>query len=452
MPAAAPNEVVDHLRAVVGTQHVLVDADVRRSYELDWTGRFSGSAVAVVRPGSVGEVAAVVSWCDEHGVAVVPQGGNTGLVAGAVPPSGSVVLSLVRLRDLGLVDGAAGQVTVGAGVTLGALQQHVGGSGWAFGVDLSPRDSCTIGGMVATNAGGMRVLRHGTMRAQVLGVEAVLADGSVVRHLGGLVKDNTGYDLAGLLCGSEGTLAVVTAARLRLVPDPPDRLVALVALPDVEAATTLGALVRRTVDGLDALEVIARRGLATVCDAFGLAAPFAEHPEVALLVEWAGQGTPPDALGAALADLSVVAADDDAGRAALWRYREDLPSAIQRAGVPHKLDITVPFGALATFADEVAATVATVAPQATVHLFGHLGDGNLHVNVTGVAVDDDRLDDAVLHLVARHGGSVSAEHGIGRAKVRWLGLSRSPAEIAAMRAVKHALDPNITLNPGVLLP
>jgi FAD/FMN-containing dehydrogenase len=442
----------DDLASIVGSPHVVVDPAVRASYETDWTGRFRGEARAVVRPGTVDEVVAVLQRCDGGGAAVVPQGGNTGLVAGAVPPVGSVVLSLGRLDGLGPVDDRAGQVTVGAGGTLAALQRHLDGTGWAFGVDLAPRDSCTVGGMVATNAGGTRVLRHGAMRSQVLGVEAVLADGAVLRHLGGLVKDNTGYDLAGLLCGSEGTLGVVTSVRLRLVPDLPDRLVVLVALPSMPAAVHLASDLRRRVEGLDALEVVATRGIGLVVEQLDLPPPFTEDPEVAVLVEWAGHGSPPAALGDVIGDRPAVAAEDAAGRAGLWRYREDMALAIQRLGVPHKLDVTLPISGLARFADAVVPVVHATSPNADVRLFGHLGDGNLHVNITGVAPEDESSDEAVLRLVAAHGGSISAEHGVGRAKVRWLGLSRTEPEIDAMWALKRALDPYGTLNPGVLLP
>jgi FAD/FMN-containing dehydrogenase len=442
------------LAAIVGADHVLTDADLRATYETDWTGRFAGRATAVVRPGSVDQVAAVVSWCADHGVALVPQGGNTGLVAGGVPvgeAEGAVVLSLRRLDALEPLDALAGQVTAGAGATLAALQEHVAGTGWAFGVDLAPRESATVGGMAATNAGGIRVLHHGPMRAQVLGVEAVLGDGSVVRHLDGLVKDNTGYDLAGLLVGSEGTLGIVTAARLRLVPDPPDRVVVLAAVPTVAEAMTVATALRRTVPGLDAVEAVMNDGVALVAEVFGLPEAVPVDGGVALLAEWAGDGPLPDAFEDLLGSYPSAAADDAAGRARLWRYREWMPDAIARVGVPHKLDVTLPAAALAAFAEAVPAVIAAAAPGARTHLFGHLGDGNLHVNITGVAPDDEAPDDAVLRLVAEYGGSISAEHGIGRAKTAWLGLSRTPAEIAAFRAIKGALDPAGILNPGVLV-
>jgi FAD/FMN-containing dehydrogenase len=441
---------VRSLAAIVGPEHVLTEADLRAGFEVDWTGRFRGEAVAVVRPGSTAEVAAVLAWCHEQRVPVVPQGGNTGLVAGSVPPAGAIVLALGRLAALGEVDRVAGQITAGAGATLAALHTAVAGSGWAFGVDLGARDTATIGGMIATNAGGIRVLRHGGMRQQVTGVEAVLADGGVLSHLGGLVKDNTGYDLAGLLTGSEGTLAVVTAARLRLVPDSPDRLVALVGLDTVEDALALAAELRARLDGLDALEAVFAPGLTVAGEELGLGSPFATEPAVTMLVEWAGHGDPPLHFGELLGDRPQAVAADASGRQHLWALRERQAEAIARVGIPHKLDVTLPLARLAAFVNEVR-TLATASGWIA-HLFGHLGDGNLHVNVTGPAPDDDRVDDAVLRLVAGHGGSISAEHGIGRAKARWLHLVRSEAEIAAFRAIKSALDPRGILNPGVLLP
>ncbi|HKA02911.1 MAG TPA: FAD-binding oxidoreductase, partial [Acidimicrobiales bacterium] len=396
-----PSTLTGDLAALVGADHVVVDADIRAAYEVDWTGRFHGPAAAVVRPGSVDEIAAVVALCVERGVAIVPQGGNTGLVGGSVPAgaaAGAIVLSTRRLDRLEPVDVLAGQVTAGAGVPLARLHTHAGAAGWAFGVDLGARDTATIGGMVATNAGGIRVLRHGTMRAQVLGVEAALGTGAVVRHLGGLVKDNTGYDLTGLLVGSEGTLGIVTAARLRLVPSLPDRVVVLAAVPTVAEAVALVAELRASVDGLDAIEAVLGDGLQLACEQVGLPRPYDADGDVALLAEWAGHGEPPAAFAKALAPYPAAAAADAAGRARLWRYREEFATAIARLGVPHKLDVTLPAAAVATFVDALPGEVARVAPSARLHLFGHLGDGNLHVNVTGVDPDDEAVDDAVLRL------------------------------------------------------
>ncbi len=446
--------LVDRLRQVVGP-HVIVDDDVIAQYTTDWTGRFEGRSVAVVRPGSTEEVAGVVLVCRELGVPLVPQGGNTGLVGGGVPLDDEVVLSLRRLGDLH-VDPGAGQATAGAGVTLSALRQAASAGGWAYGVDLASRDSATVGGMIATNAGGTRVLRYGDTRAQVLGVEAVLGTGSVVSHLGGLVKDNTGYHLSGLMCGSEGTLAVVTAARLLLVPALTHRTVAVLAFPSVSDAVAASARLRRTLPTLEAAELFLRSGLGLVCSATGMPAPFEDRHPAYLLVEAADLTDPTGALAEATESvdhvLDTVVATDPSRRAELWRYREAHTEAINTLGPPHKLDVTLPQGSLAEFIDRAPATVHSVAPGARTWLFGHAGDGNVHVNVSGLAPDDDRVDDEILHLVADFGGSISAEHGIGTAKRRWLHLSRSDAEIGAFRALKQALDPDGVLNPHVLLP
>ena len=450
-----PRRVHEQLVEVVGVDHVLDDPEVVRGNEVDWTGRFEGVTPAVVRPADTAEVADVLAVCHRAGTAVVPQGGNTGLVGGGVPLGGELVLSLTRLDELGPVEVLAAQVTAGAGVTIGALHRHVAGSGLAYGVDLAARDSATVGGTIATNAGGVHVLRWGSTRRQVVGIEAVTADGRVLRHLDGLVKDNTGYDLAGLLCGSEGTLAVVTAARLALVPDRGAPVVALCAFADVAAAVAATADVRRRLESLDAAELFLADGLALVREVTGRAAPFpVDHP-VFVLFEASGGGDQVDALAAALGDrpdvLDVAVAVDGGRREELWALREEHTSAIGALGPPHKLDVTLPLGELAAFVDAVPDVVRAVDPDARTWLFGHLGDGNIHVNVTGLARDDERVDDAVLSLVVSRGGSISAEHGIGRAKRRWLPLQRSAAELDTFRAIKAAFDPAGILNPNVLI-
>jgi len=439
--------LLDGLRNVVGADHVLTDPQVRAAYETDWTRRYRGESLAVVRPASTQEVAAVVGTCRAHGAPVVPQGGNTGLVAGAVPTPGSVVLSLRRLRGVGPVEPISGQVTVEAGVTLAELAAAVDGSGWEFGVDLGARDSATLGGMVATNAGGVRVVRHGSMRANVLGVEVVLADGSVVAHLDGLVKDNTGYDLSGLFCGSEGTLGVVTRARLRLVPVPRQRYVVWMACGSWAEAVGLASDARRRLDGVDGLEAVDAAGLALAEEQLGLPPLFGRRPEVALLVAGAGDDLPSEQVGELVGDRANVAATERPDRERLWAYRERQTEAIARVGIPHKLDVTLPLAELAAFTDAVRAVTA---PH-RLHLFGHLGDGNLHVNVVGPPANDLSVDAAVLQLVAEYGGSISAEHGIGAAKRQWLHLVRSPEELSVFRSIKHALDPTGLFNPGVLL-
>jgi FAD/FMN-containing dehydrogenase len=453
---------------------VLTDPEVRAPFETDWTRRFCGSSCAVVRPGSTDEVAAVVRACADRRVPIVVQGGNTGLVGGGVPgprqpgraqpdgaqPDGArsdpIVLSTVRLTRLDPVDVIASQLTAGAGVPLASVQAAAAHAGLAFPVDLAARDSATIGGMVATNAGGLHVLRYGSMRAQVLGVEAVLADGSVVSRLTGLVKDNTGYDLSQLLVGSEGTLGVVTAVRLRLSAAHPEKVVALLGLPGTADALEVVATLRREVEGLEAAELFYAGGMDLVRTYAGLPAPLPQDWPAYLTVECAGLADPSHALFEVLARLDLpetatAVAADPTGRARLWAYRERHTEAVSASGVPHKLDVTLPQAVLADFETEVRKVVAAAAPDSTLVLFGHVGDGNLHVNVIGPEPDDEMVDDAVLQLVASMGGSISAEHGIGRAKARWLSLSRSQTEVAAMRAIKGALDPAAILNPGVLL-
>jgi FAD/FMN-containing dehydrogenase len=451
-----PDDVIATLRDIVGVRHVLTDPDTVAGQVVDWTGRFRGSTLAVVRPHVVDEVAAVLRTCNDAGVAVVAQGGNTGLVGGSVPLHGELLLDLRHLREMTAVDTRAGQVTAQAGVTLAQLQAHANASGWLYGVDLSARDTATVGGMIATNAGGTHVLRYGSTRRQVAGIEAVLADGSVLRRLEGLDKDNTGYDLPGLFCGSEGTLAVVTAARLRLVPRPAYSIVTLLAFDGVDAALDAVGTLRQGLDDLHAVELFFQDGLDLVCDMWRLTQPF-DAPHVAfVLVEAAGGSDPTESLAACVASLpgvadNVVAADAVSARA-LWRYREGHTDVINLVGTPLKLDVTVPLDALASFVTTVRRRVAAVAPSSKVWLFGHAADGNLHVNVTGVDPNDDRVTAAVLECVAELHGSISAEHGIGSAKRRWLHLVRSPEEIATMRAIKDALDPRGTLNPHVLLP
>jgi FAD/FMN-containing dehydrogenase len=450
-------DLVARLTEIVGPSHCLADPDLRASYETDWTRRWSGEALAVVRPGSTEDVAAVLRACADAGVGVVPQGGNTGLVGGSVPRTGDVVLSTRRLNGIDDLDADAGEVTVGAGATLASVQEHVRTAGWDVGVDLAARDSATIGGMVASNAGGANVLRHGPMRRQLVGFEAVLADGTVLRRLPGMPKDNTGYDLGALLAGSEGTLAVITAVRLRLVPPLARRAVAVAGFADAASAVGAAARLRRELGSVLALELFTDDGLALVMRHAGVAAPFAARQPAYLLVEAGSDATDPtDELLAAIEgtgvdEEAVAVASDAAGRHRLWQLRERHTEAVNAEGVPHKLDVSVPAPRYAEMIARAPAAVAAVDATARTVLYGHVGDGNVHVNVLGPAPDDERVDDAVLELVLALGGSVSAEHGIGRAKVAWLERDRGAATVAAMRAIKHAWDPAGILNPGVLL-
>jgi FAD/FMN-containing dehydrogenase len=448
--------LLDALRGVVGRDHVLADPELRAPFETDWTRRWSGEAIAVVRPSDVRQVSGVVCACAEHDAVVVPQGGNTGLVGGGVPRPRrrQVVLSLKRLDRLGAVDAATMQVPVGAGVTLAALQAHARAAGLSAGLDLGARDSATIGGLVACNAGGLHAIRWGTARARVCGLEAVLADGRIVRRMSGLLKDVAGYDLASLLIGSEGTLGIVTEAVWKLVPAFDARATALVGFDDVAAAVSAMRALRPRLDELELCELMVDAGMERVLDHLRSARPVARS-EAYMLIECAGRADPLEAMASVLEEAGVseraAVAADAAGRKRLLALREHHTDAIAADGPSHKLDVAIPLGALASFVRDLPTVVQAAAPGARLIVFGHLGDGNLHVNVLGPAPDDESADEAVLQFVAALGGTISAEHGVGVQKTRFLRLVRSDADLAAMRALKNALDPAGTLNAGVVL-
>ena len=440
------------LVGIVGEFHVLTDPDLTGAYATDWTGRYRGRARLVVRPADTAQVAEVVRTCAAEGVPVVPQGGNTGLVGGSVPLDGGVVLSLTRLSSTDPVDVEGGQVTVGAGTTIAALHAHAEAAGLAYGVDLASRDTATVGGTIATNAGGVNVVRYGATRSQLIGLEAVLADGSVFARLEGLAKDSTGYDLPGLLTGSEGTLGIITRARLKLVPAPAMRVVALLGVASTTAALDVLRAVRN-LPSLRAVEWFHRDGLDVVRDHAGLPDPFRTVHDTYVVVECGADADPSQELWRALdacpAVRDIAVAVDRAERERLWAYRERHAEALAAAGVPSKYDVAVPPHSLERFEHQARAICAEYGGH--VFLFGHLAEGNVHANVLDVG-DDRDLDDAMLRLVAAHGGSISAEHGVGRAKVEWLSLTRGATDRAAMAAVKKALDPAGLFNPGVLFP
>ena len=291
-PTLTP-QVHRELLDVTGPKGLTTDPDLIRSHVVDWTGRFRGRSPALLSPASSAEAEGLVRVCRRHGLALVPQGGNTGLVGGGIPHDGELVLSLRRMAEVGDVEALEGQVTVGAGATLGSVQRAVAPHGFAVGVDLAARDTATIGGMVATNAGGLHVLRHGSMRHQVVGHEAVLGTGETIRHLAGLVKDNTGYDLGGLLCGSEGTLGIITAVRLRLVAPPAQRVAALCAFTDSAEAVAAASAWRRAVPGLEALELFSRSCLELVVERAGGLDPSRSRTSGTCWSRWPGPTTRP---------------------------------------------------------------------------------------------------------------------------------------------------------------
>ncbi len=452
--AEIAERVLRKLRAVVGDHNVLTTPETTRGFCVDFTGRFIGQTAAVLRPRSTDEVAQLLGLLSTEEISVVVQGGNTGLVGGGVPLHGEVVLSLRELNNLEPIDSESAQITAEAGVTLATLRELPRKHGLTFGVDIASRDSATIGGAIATNAGGLRMIRYGDTAAQLLGVEAVLADGSIISHLGGLTKDNTGYRLHQLLAGSEGTLAVITRARLKLVPHYTRRTVALVALSDIASAVGLAGLLRGFVPPVEAVELFLHEGVELLHQYLGLPLPFQTALPVYVLVEAVDRTDPTEMLIEALADVDpdrVLLATAAADRERLWRYRESHTEAINRAGTPRKLDVSVPLAAYAEFAAAVPKTIHALSSTAVPIRFGHIADGNMHVSVVHApeAVD---IDGAVFDLVAQFGGSISAEHGIGTAKKPWLHLNRSDSEISAARHIKASLDPMGLLNPHCLFP
>jgi FAD/FMN-containing dehydrogenase len=476
--------LLDDLRAIVGAAHVLVDADAGEAllaYERDWRKRYRGRSLCVVLPGRADEVAAVVRRCArEDGVSIVPQGGNTGLVGGGVPDAArrQVVLSTKRLRAVRRIDADNQTITVEAGLVLQEVQAAAAAAGLLFPLSLAAEGSCTIGGNLATNAGGTQVLRFGNARELCLGLEVVTAQGELWSSLQGLRKDNTGYDLRDLFVGSEGTLGIVTAATLRLFPQPRAELTAWATCRSLAAAV---ALMRRLRAGFDAelvgYEAMNALSLALVERHFSaLHAPLAladasGAPLWSVLVALASPHPEPvlhDAAEAALAAamesgeaVDVVVARNELQARTLWQLREAIPLAQAVEGLNIKHDVGVPVSSLAGFVDAADAALEAVVPGARHVTFGHLGDGNLHYNLQApagadaagfLAAHEQAANTCVYDVVARFDGTFSAEHGIGRLRRGELAARKPAPALALMRAVKAALDPRGLFNPGVLLP
>lgn len=433
---------------------------------------YHGRALCILKPRSASEVAQILALCNETGTVVTPQGGNTGLVGGQTPDeSGAgVVLSLERLNQLRHIDAAADAMTVEAGVTLLQAQEAARSVDRYFPLSLASEGSCTIGGNLATNAGGVHVLAYGSMRDLVLGVEVALADGRLLSTLGSLRKDNTGYDLTRLFVGSEGTLGVITAATLKLFPRPRSRAVAFLGLRDPAQALELLAFVKgRAGPSLHAFELISRLGLDLVLRHIpGARDPLAAAHDWHALVELAafGEGEAErvaaeilaGALDAGVAqDATLAQSLDQAG--ALWGLRENLSEAQRREGGSIKHDISVPVDRVPQFIEEAGRRLRAAVPDARPVPFGHMGDGNIHYNISQPVGADKaeflarwgEVNDVVHAVVHEFGGSISAEHGIGRLKRDLLRKTKDPVALEAMRAIKAALDPKGILNPGVLL-
>lgn len=446
--------LTDRLAAIVGAPYVSTDPDVLDGRSVDHTGRYRGHASMLVRPGSAEEVAGVLLVCRDAGVSVTVQGGRTSLVAGTVPEHDDVLLSTERLRAIGDVDVVERRITAGAGATLADVQRAASAAGLVFGVDLAARDSATVGGMASTNAGGLRTVRYGNMGEQIIGLDVALPDGTLVHRHSQVRMDNTGYDLASLFVGAEGTLGVITALDLRLHPTPAQRVTAICGFADLDALIETGRTFR-DMDGIAALELIDARASALTAEHAGVAAPVDGAWQ--LLIELAGDTDLTERLadaldGAQLSDEPAVGVDATAQQR-LWQVREAIADVLGAYGPPLKFDVSLPLSTIPAFATDAAGLVADHAPDAIPVLFGHIGEGNLHLNLVRCVLDADRehaLYAAMMELIAGHGGNVSSEHGVGTRKRDYLQMSRTEADIAAMRAVKAAFDPTGYLNPAVL--
>jgi FAD/FMN-containing dehydrogenase len=443
---------LDELKRIVGPNHFVTDSDILAARSVDHTGRYRGQASALVRPGSAEDVAEVLRVCRDVGAHVTVQGGRTSLVAGTVPEHDDVLLSTERLHTVGDVDTVERRVEVGAGATLAAVQRAASEAGLVFGVDLAARDTATVGGMASTNAGGLRTVRYGNMGEQVVGLQVALPDGSLLRRHSQVRSDNTGYDLPALFVGAEGTLGVITALELRLHPSPSHRVTAICGFAELEALVDAGRMFR-DVDGIAALELIDGRAAALTGEHRGVGSPV--EGDWLLLVELAADHDQTDRLADLLDDVQMCGEPavgiDVAAQQRLWQVREALAEVLGVYGPPLKFDVSLPLSAIDEFARDAVDLVGKHAPDALPVLFGHIGEGNLHLNVLRCPDDRERaLYEPMMDLIARCGGNVSSEHGVGSRKRPYLGMSREPADIAAMRTVKSALDPSGYLNAAVL--
>ena len=485
MPASSTFDTA--LRALLGDSGVLSTGtgldEALAPYLNDWRGRYQGQALAIARPSTTEEVTAVVRLCVNHGVSIVPQGGNTSLVGGSVPDNsgGQLLLNLQRLRRVRATDAANLSLTVEAGCTLHDVQTAAEAAGLLFPLSLASQGSCTIGGNLASNAGGTQVLRYGTARELCLGLEVVTAQGEVWSGLTGLRKDNTGYDLRDLFIGSEGTLGIITAATLRLYPRPRGQATALLACADLDAAVALLGLVRNELDaGLTAFEVMARLPLQLVQR---------HHPEVAAVLAGlqSQAGEPPPAWVVLIENTSsesdthaqerlqsvlshalqlglitqATPASNQRQQRAMWQLRETIPLSERAEGLMVKHDIGLPISAIPPFVRATAQTLNTRWPDARIVCFGHLGDGNLHYNVQpptqhahGKALQEfeTQVNELVFDQVERYEGTLSAEHGIGVLRRDELARRKSSIALSMMRSIKQALDPSGLMNPGRVLP
>jgi len=470
MSVSIPPAVLDRIKAAAGADAWSEEPERLAPHLVEWRGRWSGWTPLLLLPRTVEAVARIVRVCAETGAPLMPQGGNTGLVAGQIP-QGEVLLSLERMSAIRALSTEDDVLIVEAGATLAAVRSAAEDADRLFPLSLASEGSCTVGGLIATNAGGVAVLRYGQMRALTLGIEAVLPDGSIHHGLKRLRKDNTGYDLKQLLIGAEGTLGVVTAASLKLFPRLADRAVALASVPDPAAAVALLTLARGASGGaVEAFELLNAEGLALALKNLpGARSPFAAVPPWTVLIEIAGAASGEErsrrlmetvlgsAMEAGLADDAAIA-QNAAQAAAFWALREGQSAAQKAEGSAWKHDVATPVSRIATFIEQASRGLQTLRPGVRILAFGHIGDGNIHFDAlkppgTSDAAHDQLRDAAarIVHDVAMGlEGTISAEHGLGSVKVKEALRFKDPVDVAAMRAVRAALDPARIMNPRVL--
>jgi FAD/FMN-containing dehydrogenase len=454
--------LLEELKATLGEDAVLTGDRISERYRSDESHSGRALPLAVLRPATVEAVSQALAICDRHRQSVVPQGGLTGLAGGANPHSGDIALSLERLAGIEEIDPAAATMTARAGTPLETAQRAAEDAGFLLPIDLGSRGSCQIGGNIATNAGGIRVIRHGVTRDNVLGLEAVIADGTVLSSLNKTMKNNTGYDLRQLFVGSEGTLGIITRAVLKLKPLPASRSTALCAVTSYEKVVSLLRMAKLMLANVSAFEVMWDSYFRFNAEALSLKFFDVDHPFLVIVEEDLfgndGGGERFEAFLAAafeegLIEDALIAQSEKEARN-FWSVREGytmdkmLPSLVN-------LDISMAIGRIGDYAAECGAALLKRFPGAHVSFFGHIGDSNLHVTIAtkaGTEEDLHGIDEIAYDLVRKYGGSISAEHGIGTLKRDYLGHSRSPEELAVMRRIKAALDPNGILNPGKVLP
>lgn len=461
------SDLITALRGAIGATQVLTSADDMAAYLTDWRGRYQGDALCVVRPGTTEEVAQVVRLCNEAKVAMVPQGGNTGLCGGATPCGGEVLISLARLNRVREVDADNNTITAEAGCTLHAVQEAAHAAGRLFPLSIASEGTATIGGCLSTNAGGVQVLRYGNTRDLSLGIETVLPDGRVWNGLRGLRKDNTGYDLKHLFIGAEGTLGLITAAVLKLFPLPRSRATAWVAVEDPAAAVSLLSQLRADCgDMVTAFELIGATALELVMQHIpGSRRPLAVPAAWQVLLELSEfSANNPDvelenSLAKATGVQDAILAQNESQRLALWRLRENISEAQKIEGFSIKHDIAVPISRIAEFVTTADAAIEKHFPSVRVVCFGHVGDGNLHYNLSmplsvdnaGLIARSHEANRIVHDIVHGLGGSISAEHGLGQLKRDEIKRYKSETEMELMQSIKRVLDPHGLMNPGKVL-